>query len=127
MSMAKDSTFLILVDTLGFDEQLHHYWEISRFWERIESLNIDYVMWNNKEYALNNFEKAADVLHTSEELVKYVNQRDLNVIIYIEGTQLFVDIGLIKNAIRQFNEYSPDYFSQLEHSRLPVGIGVRRS
>ncbi len=125
MSITKDPTFLILVDALGFDEQLCHYWEISRFWERIESLNIDYVIWNSKEYELNNFEIAADVLHTSEELVKYVNQRDLNVIIYIEGTQLFVDIGLIKNAIQQFNEYSPDYFSQLEHSRLPVGIGVR--
>ena len=125
MRIIKDFTFLILVDVLECDEQLYHYWEISRFWEKIERLNIDYVIWNNKEYALNDLEKVTNIIHSSEELVKYIKQQDINAIIYIEGTQLFVDIELVKHAIQQMQSCLPDYFTQWEHSRLPVGVGVR--
>lgn len=46
-------------------------------------------------------------------------------LIHIFADQVFLDEDVVLNAVAKFNQARPDMFTQWEHCRLPVGVGVR--
>jgi hypothetical protein len=45
-------------------------------------------------------------------------------IVVVSPDQLFLDPAVVRNTLRRWNPAHTGYFTQLEHCRLPVGIGV---
>ena len=48
-----------------------------------------------------------------------------DIVVRIEASQVFLDIDIALAGLARFKEHGGDYFTQWEHCRLPVGVGVR--
>lgn len=101
--------FIVLVDTSEMSAGLRRYWKISSFLDKVRSLGFPYMLWDGNRGGF----------------LKLLASKDLYAVIHIEGSQIFFDSDLVKRAIKKFKRYKPDYYTQWEHSRIPVGIGVR--
>ena len=102
--------YLTVIEIDGCDRDLPDYWKMSRFMDKVKSLRLPYITWER---------------NGKERLSSRLKQEGVDAIIYIEGDQLFFDIDVAREAVKKFELYKPDYYTQWEHSRMPVGIGVR--
>ncbi len=62
---------------------------------------------------------------TGAELEDLMAQLGLRALAWIEPTQLFLDLAVVQQGLASFDPGQHDYFTQWEHCRLPVGVGIR--
>ena len=122
LSKEKNPDFLCVIDISMIDGSKRDLWELSGFWGKVKDLNMPYIVWGkNRDF----IENEVNVICNVKDLETYIHKNNFNAMIFIEWTQLFFDVELVNNAIQIFKSHYPDYFTQWEHCRLPVGIGVR--
>jgi MoaA/NifB/PqqE/SkfB family radical SAM enzyme len=110
---------IILLDLTGTSVAALNLWEQSGFCKRLESLGGDVLCFGGPENGSHSYK----TVFTLSEVWQHP-EADTG-IVHIEGTQLFLDSDVILNGLLTFNRRSPDYYTQWEHVRLPVGVGAR--
>jgi pyruvate-formate lyase-activating enzyme len=114
---------LVLVDCGRFtpDAAQGALWQRSSFVARVESLGDRVLCWAPG--------KPADLpwpsLRTPEALSEALADRGAGALIVVEPGQLFLDVPLALAGLEAFDPAHHDSFTQWEHCRLPVGVGVR--
>ena len=66
-----------------------------------------------------------DVVRTREELLARAATCGAQRLVRVEPTQVFLDVKRVRRALRAWDVSRCEYFTQWEHCRLPVGIGVQ--
>lgn len=119
--------YLFLIDLEKTDPAILDVWGSSGFLTKIENISGSVAIWdpegNHQENSVlpplhlifNNFKK----------LVNYIDNIDIDYLVHVFGDQLFLDLEIVKNGLDKAANASADYFTQWEHCRLPLGIGIR--
>lgn len=113
---------LVLVDCSGGtpDAALLVQWQRSGFVERVEALGKRVFFWSNTET-----EGPWDRLVDAVALDAALDASGANTLIIVDPKQLFLDVELVQAGLAAFDPSYHDQFTQWEHCRLPVGVGVR--
>ncbi len=113
---------LVLVD-LGQSARPQHpkaLWGMSDFRERVQALGSPVYLWARRA--------APDpwpTLRNSAALNAALAASGADHLIVIDAGQVFLDTAVARAGLATFDPSSVDSFTQWEHCRLPVGIGVR--
>ncbi|MDH5216116.1 MAG: radical SAM protein [Gammaproteobacteria bacterium] len=113
---------ICIINLSNVEYDVGEAWELSGFLQKIDLLTKRVFVWD---------ERIDNVTSDTIGLAKIYDKSmliDLDLttsVILIEANQLFFDVGIAKNALRQFKKHNVDYLTQWEHCRLPVGVGVR--
>ncbi len=113
---------ILLIDNIDCSHNIEHYWALSRFLEKINKIGLPTVIWDEKNLDLMNY---FPLINSSSQLFSFASQYNAKMVVYVEGTQLFLDSEVIKKGLINIKSENFDYFTQWEHCRLPVGIGCR--
>ena len=112
---------MLLVDISHADTNLRGFLKNISWWNRLEAFGCEIAVWSPTEN--DNVKEWPTVSHWEEVVLlakKSINKK----VIYITADQLFLDQDVVISGI-QMAPFQWDYFTQWEHSRLPVGIGIR--
>jgi len=113
---------IALIDVTGSPPNLHRIWAGIGFTERLERLCGHLIIWRSEKEV---FETGFLVISSMQDLINCVVKTQSKVVVYLGWNQLFVDIGIVDTALNKSMTGKVDYFTQWEHCRLPVGIGIR--
>lgn len=116
--MSRPVSIVVLDGEVGeLGEGLLALWEVSAFRERLEHLG-EVVSWGiTTPYW--------ECIRDSAELSRRLQESEAESVIIVEPTQLFLDEHLAAEGLEMFDPKVHDVFTQWEHCRLPVGVGVR--
>jgi hypothetical protein len=115
---------LVILDSsnVSIDEGLNRIWRETDFSERLREIGDDVVVWDpSRAGTLCGF----DVVRTREELLTRAATCGAQRLVRVEPTQVFLDVKRVRRALRAWDVSRCEYFTQWEHCRLPVGIGVQ--
>jgi sulfatase maturation enzyme AslB (radical SAM superfamily) len=65
------------------------------------------------------------VFSTLDRAADYAVRLSIGKLLLVDGLQIFIDTEIVQNGLDQWSESSADYFTQWEHCRLPIGVGIR--
>jgi len=103
-------------------EDLERIWQQTEFPNRLTEIGDDVVVWDpSRAGALAGF----DVVRTRAALLERARSIGAQRLVRVEPTQVFLDVSRVKRALRSWDVGRCEYFTQWEHCRLPVGIGVQ--
>lgn len=108
---------LVVLDWEGIEpgRQLASLHEASAFRGRLEALGPV------QDWGGPGFDPAA----AKAQLRARVAEHEANALLFVEASQLFLDVELVERGLRLFDPEQHDVFTQWEHCRLPVGVGAR--
>ena len=117
-----DGRFL-LVDLEGpSDPTLDGLREQSGFWTRLASLELPTVL---VARSLRGHPSGLTVRRTLAQALGWARSQSFERCVFVAGDQLFVDPAVVQTGIERWEGLDRSYFSQWEHTRIPVGIGAR--
>jgi len=93
-------------------------WQESAFIDKLRALGSDPVV---LDPATGNLPGGLKVIGSLDQLS--ANPGDI--IVRVEASQLFLDADIVAAGLARFRDHGGDYFTQWEHCRLPVGVGIR--
>jgi pyruvate-formate lyase-activating enzyme len=116
---------LAIVDTSVLEEADDHSRKllcITNWWQRIISF-FDSAVYYGSITPPVTISRIKDI----QEAFWVAQEHNADVIVYISCDQLFLDLEVVQNGLRKIKDIGQQwhYFSQWEHCRLPVGLGVR--
>ena len=112
---------ILLVDISQTSNHLLFLLRRISWWDRLKDFNSRIVLWNPAEsYNIKNF-SAVSQWH---ELVSLASNNGNKTVLYITADQLFLDREIVKSGLSKA-QVQWDYFTQWEHCRLPIGVGIR--
>ena len=112
--------FLVVVDNSGRDSNLQDIWEKSGFVKRVESLGFPVALLDPSQTLE---EKSWQNVQSLSEAIDAGS--GAKAVIHIGTDQVFFDHNIALKGIRKFRDLEPDVFTQWEHCRLPIGVGIR--
>lgn len=111
---------IVLVDVTASDDLLMQLLDRLGWWERLTDLG-QALLWTRPGQVRPSDLPACD---RWEQIVAHGRKLGATRVILVQADQLFLDPGVVQSGLAaQPEEW--DYFTQWEHSRLPVGVGVR--
>ncbi|MBW1740208.1 MAG: radical SAM protein [Deltaproteobacteria bacterium] len=113
---------IVLIDTGEGFNNLSKVWDSFSFIEKMQEVDTNLLLWNSRSL---NLGISLPTISTFEELIDYAKLRRENAVIYVEGTQVFIDVDLVNAGLSGKMGERIDYFTQWEQCRIPVGIGIR--
>jgi len=113
---------IALIDCTESPNNLIEIWKEIGFTERIGRLCEHLIIWHPEKRG---FETGFPVIFGLQELIECIVNTERKTVVYIGWNQVFIDIEIVKNALHKRMTKEVDYFTQWEHCRLPVGIGIR--
>ena len=114
--------FVSLVDVRDVDASIIALWEKTGFFSKIKELGHPVILWGSDS----KFKKYSNLMFNDiNDLFSFVKKNDNSVVVHILPDQYFLDINIVKNGLKRMHDSNADYFTQWEHCRLPVGIGIR--
>ncbi len=66
-----------------------------------------------------------ELAKTGTDLEAQMARQGSKALVWVEPTQVFLDEDVVTRGLATFDPEQHDYFTQWEHCRLPVGVGVR--
>ncbi|MFT7485645.1 MAG: pyruvate-formate lyase-activating enzyme [Candidatus Paceibacteria bacterium] len=113
---------LVIVDcSQGYpNSELRSLWQRSGFERRVEALGEHVYIWANEPG-----ESPWDRLASTADLERALLADTAETLILVDPTQVFLDVELALSGLACFDPAYHDSFTQWEHCRLPVGIGIR--
>ena len=113
---------LLVLDLERVEPSVVPVWERSRFLERLTSVCPEWVVWDpTKEWG----SLGVPTFDDFPAVLTYAQGREATALVLVQGDQVFLDTQLAREGIEGFHPDRTDYFTQWEHCRLPVGVGVR--
>jgi sulfatase maturation enzyme AslB (radical SAM superfamily) len=111
-------TMKIFIDSTSTNLNFSELWKTCGFIEKLRKLGSEPVIFDPK---LRVWPNNLKVVAKFDQLP--VEPSDT--VIVIEASQLFLDTDIAAAGLTRFRDHGGDYFTQWEHCKLPVGIGVR--
>jgi len=108
----------MVIDASGSNSSVSEHWKESGFLEKLESLGGELAILDT-----DSGDWPGD-LNVITGLV-HLSAGPGDIIVRVEASQLFFDAGIAAAGLARFREHGGDYFTQWEHCRLPVGVGIR--
>lgn len=102
-------------------QELSALWERSGFAERLQRLGLGVCVWGD----LHPLDGPWRRLSSAPALGQELRRTAADALVLVEPEQLFLDPGLVQAGLGAFDPGRIDCFTQWEHCRLPVGVGVR--
>ena len=93
-------------------------WDLSKYLHRLRLLGINPIILDPKS------REWPDSLQTIKSLTQ-LPKRQGDFLVQVEDSQIFFDLEIVLKGLKKFQITKGQYFTQWEHCRLPVGIGVR--
>ena len=113
--------YLFLIDIEKLDKNIQEIWAVTRFIEKLKNEGT-VALWDTDkkflQYPLPSFQDM-------ESLTQQTIENGISTVVYILGNQCFLDKEIIIKGLERMKVSKADYFTQWEHSRLPIGIGIR--
>jgi len=113
---------LLVLDMSGSDISVTHLWEKSRFLEKLSEICFESVVWDPNSIHTHAETKRFDDFNA---LVQFAESVEADSLVLVDSNQIFLDQQIVSEGLKSFRPQKIDYFTQWEHCRLPVGIGVR--
>ncbi len=113
----------VLIDNGGDEADLGAYWRKTGFEDRVRQLSLQPLFWRGS--VAHGFRDSVHGVGTREDLLRYLDQKRTDAIVYLSADQYFFDPKIAARAVDVFNSGDCDYVSQWEHCRLPAGVGIR--
>lgn len=113
---------ILLVDISQTGGNCRVFLEHISWWDRLRSLGCPIIVWD-----LNGSDRICNlpIVTQWQDLVTLAVKNECKrKVIYIAADQLFLDTEIVENGLHHAQSQW-DYFTQWEHCRLPIGIGVR--
>jgi len=99
------------------DGELLALWKRSRFQERVARLGLEVLSWGPSPLGPTLEDRAA--------LTAALDRSGADHFVVVDADQIFLDVDLALAGLADFDPAQIDSFTQWEHCRLPVGVGVR--
>ena len=115
---------LFLVDCTNVQSNFLTHLSDLGWWQRFENVkNATFSLNSNmvgQEFCKGNFQ-------TWRELTSFCRRKNYKNVVVCNPDQMFLDLDVISAGLTKLNELNKkwDYFTQWEHTRLPVGVGAR--
>ena len=114
--------FLWIVDGENIDNQSLEMWPESGLETKLNHFDPNWIVWDPD----GKWRDACDrVYGNTEQLFSAIQEKPIDAVIIVEAGQLFLDDAIVQEGLRSWNADGTDYFTQWEHCRIPVGIGIR--
>ncbi len=108
----------VIIDVKSCSPSTYNWWEKSGLLSKLVILDPVIIILDPD---LRDWASNAEVYDSLDKIeVKFTD-----ICIRVDAQQLFLDFDIVKAGIDRFSSFEGDYFTQWEHCRLPVGIGIR--
>jgi len=119
--MSKENT-VILIDGRRYHKGMDELLAKSGFWKKIRSFSFTCAVLGD----ISNFKDSlCHVFASPASFFKYAESHSIEKVVFIEIEQIFLDVNIVKKALADKSYADADYFTQYEHTRLPIGVGAR--
>jgi hypothetical protein len=119
--VSKRKTALILWDPFGLKDW-ETLWDRADLFSRVQALGLDTIwLGNEPPRSHNNWFSAPSI----PDLIKDNRFRSVRKFVVMEVAQVFLDLAVASSAINKAQNSDADLYTQWEHVRLPIGVGVR--
>ena len=119
--MSKRKTALILWNPVEL-KNWEALWGRADLFSRVQALGLDTIwLGNEPPRSHNNWFSAPSI----PDLIKDNRFRSVGKFVVMEVAQVFLDLAVASSAINKAQNSDADLYTQWEHVRLPIGVGVR--
>ncbi len=116
--MTRNKMLILLDSRARVDATSEEVARIAGFSQRLAQLEAPLVAWGSSS-------DHAPTVDSRESLLQKCQGVGAETLVLVGPDQWFLDPRLVQRGLWQFEPERHDYFTQWEHCRLPVGVGVR--
>jgi len=111
-----------LINAENVDIAVTDIWNKTGFIQKLERISNNIAFWDQS----GKFSKEGFITFNNfHDLINFAKLKKNLIIFYLLANQYFLDEKIVKNGLKKMRYYNAEYFTQWEHARLPIGIGIR--